>query len=95
MKFFFEETSLTCERLCRTSAPACPEGQSCLGVFSNLEVGVCWKTPVCGDGALDVVGGEVCDDGNTMSGDACSPRLRGSGFPVPLWTGHSPRPLER
>lgn len=80
MKFFLEETSLTCERLCRTAAPACPEGQSCLGVFSNVEVGVCHKTPVCGDGELDVVGGELCDDGNTAPGDACSPDCTAADF---------------
>jgi cysteine-rich repeat protein len=71
MKFFFEDPALTCERLCRTGDPACPAGEICLGIFSNPVVGVCHPKPVCGDGVVDVVGGEVCDDGNTASGDGC------------------------
>ena len=71
MKFFFEDPDLRCERLCRTSAPDCPSGETCLGVFSNPVVGVCHPIPVCGDGTLDVIGGEICDDGNTASGDGC------------------------
>jgi cysteine-rich repeat protein len=71
MKFFFEDPVLTCERLCRTEDPECPGGEICLGVFSNPVVGVCHPQPVCGDGVVDVIGGEVCDDGNTTSGDGC------------------------
>jgi cysteine-rich repeat protein len=33
---------------------------------------VCETTPVCGDGEISVLGGELCDDGNTANGDACS-----------------------
>jgi hypothetical protein len=39
MKFFFEDPALTCERLCRTGDPACPNGEICLGIFSNPVVG--------------------------------------------------------
>lgn len=28
--------------------------------------------PACGDGVVDVTSGELCDDGNTTSGDGCS-----------------------
>lgn len=71
MKFFPSETTLTCERLCRTDDPTCPGQQTCLPVFSNSTVGVCHDIPVCGDGVVDVIGGENCDDGNTLSGDGC------------------------
>ena len=30
------------------------------------------KNPVCGDGILQSLAGEECDDGNTLSGDGCS-----------------------
>lgn len=71
-KFFFEDTDLICERLCRTADPDCPAEQECLGLFSNPVVGICRAPAVCGDGETNVVGGEVCDDGNTLSGDGCS-----------------------
>ncbi|NUP04467.1 MAG: hypothetical protein HOW73_00210 [Polyangiaceae bacterium] len=72
MKFFFEDPATTCERLCRTEDPECPGDEICLGVFSNPVVGICHPPVVCGDGVLDVIGGEVCDDGNTISGDGCA-----------------------
>ena len=40
-------------------------------IFGNPEVGLCWPTPSCGDGVIDPLN-EVCDDGNTASGDGCS-----------------------
>jgi cysteine-rich repeat protein len=49
----------------------CPSGDYCAGIFSNPEVGLCWKVPVCGDGELDPLN-EVCDDGNAVSGDGCA-----------------------
>lgn len=72
MKFFLEDPDLLCERLCRTEAPECPNGEECLGVFSNPVVGICRAPAVCGDDVLDVIGGEVCDDGNDVSGDGCT-----------------------
>jgi cysteine-rich repeat protein len=72
VKWFLEEPASSCERLCRTADPACPPGESCLSLFSNPAVGVCEPTPVCGDGEISVLGGELCDDGNTADGDACS-----------------------
>jgi len=72
MKFFPSASTLTCERLCRTASPTCPDGDICLAAFSNPSVGVCRKKPICGDGIVDVIGGEYCDDHNTTSGDGCS-----------------------
>lgn len=71
MRFFIETPELTCERLCRTADPQCPGDEICLGVFSNPVVGICHPPVVCGDGVVDVIGGEVCDDGNTAPGDGC------------------------
>ena len=31
----------------------------------------CVSGPVCGDGFVDLAGGETCDDGNTVDGDDC------------------------
>lgn len=72
MNFFPGDPDLVCERLCRTGAPACPGAEACLGVFGNPEVGICRVPAVCGDGALGVIGGEICDDGNTVGGDGCA-----------------------
>lgn len=72
MNFFPADPELVCERLCRTDAPDCPPNETCLALFSNTAVGICHPTPVCGDGEVDVIGGEICDDANTSNGDACS-----------------------
>jgi cysteine-rich repeat protein len=72
LKHFYEDVDLYCERLCRTQDPECPGDEECLGIFGNPEVGICHVPAVCGDGELDVVGGELCDDGNDEGGDACS-----------------------
>ncbi|MBL9026932.1 MAG: DUF4215 domain-containing protein [Myxococcales bacterium] len=61
-----------CARTCEMADPECPGGLSCIGVFTNAEVGICADPGACGDGALDLLGAEVCDDGNTVSGDGCS-----------------------
>lgn len=61
-----------CRRTCKTADPDCPGGQSCVGVFSNADVGICLDPGVCGDGALDLFSQEICDDGNSQSGDGCS-----------------------
>lgn len=74
--FFPEAGVANCERLCRTAGPACPGGQVCLGLFENQDVGLCHAPTVCGDGVTDTIGGEVCDDGNTVSGDGCSADCR-------------------
>lgn len=76
LKFFFEDTELSCERLCRTAEPDCPGEEECLGIFSNPVVGICRAPAVCGDGETDVVGGEICDDGNQQSGDGCAADCR-------------------
>lgn len=72
MNFFPNDPELVCERLCRTATPDCPGSEVCLSVFSNMDVGVCRAPAVCGDGIVDVIGGEICDDGNISGGDACS-----------------------
>ena len=72
MDWFPEAEKMICERVCKTSAPACGPGQTCIPTFSNPSIGLCHTAPTCGDGVLDVIGGEYCDDGNTTSGDGCS-----------------------
>jgi cysteine-rich repeat protein len=72
MDWFPEASEKTCERVCKTSDPVCGPNQICVPIFSNTSIGLCHTEPVCGDGVLDVIGGELCDDGNTASGDGCS-----------------------
>ncbi|MFO0565268.1 MAG: DUF4215 domain-containing protein [Polyangiaceae bacterium] len=69
--WFPEAATKTCERYCKVADPKCGPGQSCLATFDNPTVGICHDKPTCGDGVLDVIGGELCDDGNTASGDGC------------------------
>lgn len=73
MSLYPEETVEHCERMCRMVGGDgdCPSGEYCAGIFSNADVGICWKVPVCGDGELDPLN-EICDDGNTASGDGCT-----------------------
>lgn len=59
------ETQIRC-----TQDADCPPGFSC-----RQSVDLCFDETlidlvICGDGIVDV--GEICDDGNTMSGDGCS-----------------------
>ncbi|MFO0550092.1 MAG: DUF4215 domain-containing protein [Polyangiaceae bacterium] len=61
-----------CRRICETAHPDCPAGEECLGVFTNASVGACMDPGACGDGAVDLYTGELCDDGNQVSGDGCS-----------------------
>jgi len=70
--WYLEAPDKTCERICKMSNPACGPNQTCIAMFSNPNIGVCHTQPVCGDQELDVLGGEMCDDGNTSSGDGCS-----------------------
>ncbi len=71
-RLFESEPDAVCHRTCRTAEPDCPGGLECIGVFTNTEVGICADPGSCGDGILDLLGAEVCDDGNTTSGDGCS-----------------------
>ncbi len=71
-RLFESEADSTCERVCRMADPDCPAGLSCVGVFTNTDVGICADPGACGDGTLDLLGAEQCDDGNTVSGDGCS-----------------------
>lgn len=70
-----------CHRMCRVEKPDCPAGEYCAGIFSNPNVGTCWKIPVCGDKILDPLN-EVCDDGNAVSGDGCSSDCKVAEFDV-------------
>ncbi len=58
---------------CGGSCPMCADGLGC-AVAGDCQSGVCTgmvcQASVCGDNM--VVGTEVCDDGNTSSGDCCS-----------------------
>ncbi|RYE86543.1 MAG: hypothetical protein EOO75_15600, partial [Myxococcales bacterium] len=49
-------------------------------MFSNPVVGLCWPDAVCGDGVIDPVSGEVCDDGNTADGDGCAADCKAAEF---------------
>lgn len=68
----FEGQPKECLRVCHTESNDCPGSDDCLAVFGNPLIGICHPPPVCGDGTLDLVGGEVCDDANTDDGDGCS-----------------------
>jgi cysteine-rich repeat protein len=62
-------------RIARVSSPPpggvlhFASGSSC-AVHRSVRIYV--RGAVCGDGVLDLAAGEVCDDGNTASGDGCS-----------------------
>jgi len=43
--------------------------QVCNSTTCDFQAGI---TAYCGDGILQIVDGEQCDDGNTVSGDGCS-----------------------
>jgi cysteine-rich repeat protein len=60
---------MRCEEACLGDLGCEPEEFCALRFSSGL--GICLPDPVCGDGALGEID-EVCDDGNTMSGDGCS-----------------------
>lgn len=54
------------------SPSACVYGETSCLVCDDLCALVPGQTSYCGDAALDAVQGEVCDDGNSASGDGCS-----------------------
>lgn len=57
--------------LCEAFERRCPRGQTCA-----LHQDACIEIGGCGDGVIDPVRGEVCDDGNIKSGDHCSADCR-------------------
>jgi len=81
LSLYPEDTIEQCQRVCRTADDDCPTGEYCAGIFSNTNVGICWKTPICGDGVLDPLN-EVCDDGNAASGDGCADDCNAAEFDV-------------
>lgn len=72
VRWYPQDEDMTCERLCRAENPDCPDGEECLMLIDDPSYGLCRVPPVCGDDFIDLIGGEVCDDGNTESGDGCS-----------------------
>jgi hypothetical protein len=52
---------------------ACPYGQAtCTGCSADCSTMLNLTGPVCGDGTVDSVGGESCDDGDALNNDCCS-----------------------
>ncbi len=66
---FRDADPLRCVEACLDDGDCTPQ-QFCATRFSS-GLGECLPDPVCGDGVVGEVG-EVCDDGNTTSGDTCS-----------------------
>ena len=67
--FAYEPNPLVCEKACFGDLGCAPEEFCALRFTTGL--GICLPDPVCGDGQLGEID-EVCDDGNTVSGDGCS-----------------------
>ncbi len=67
--FAYPPEAPICEKACLGDR-GCSAGEFC-GVRFTSGLGVCLPVPICGDGALGEID-EVCDDGNTTSGDGCS-----------------------
>ena len=61
--------AMICQEAC-LGEQGCEPEEFCAPRFGG-GLGVCLPDPVCGDGALGEID-EVCDDGNTTSGDGCS-----------------------
>ena len=55
-----------------TVTETCPYGEGFCDVCSSACFILEGQTSLCGDGALDVLNGEQCDDGNLIDGDGCS-----------------------
>lgn len=66
---FLPEDPLQCEEACLGEL-GCEAEEFCALRFSS-GLGICKPLPVCGDGELGEIN-ELCDDGNTVSGDGCS-----------------------
>ena len=45
-------------------------------VSCSVQVGRAVLPLVCGDGIVNLAGGETCDDGNTLDGDGCPSNCR-------------------
>ncbi|MCK6549830.1 DUF4215 domain-containing protein [Myxococcota bacterium] len=71
--FAYPPAAPVCERAC-LGADGCGAGEFCALRFSS-GLGICLPVPVCGDGVLGEID-ELCDDGNTASGDGCSADCR-------------------
>jgi cysteine-rich repeat protein len=67
--FGFEGEPLVCQEAC-LGVLGCDPAEFCALRFGS-GLGICLPDPVCGDGELGEID-EVCDDGNTISGDGCS-----------------------
>jgi cysteine-rich repeat protein len=69
-------TTTPCVSICGDSVIECSEECDDGPLNSDIEPGWCRTTcllPHCGDGVVDAVVGELCDDGNTSGCDGCSP----------------------
>ena len=70
----FEHATTQCKSVCgdgiKTPDEACDDGMN-TGGYGKCAMG-CVLGPRCGDGALDALNGEQCDDGNLISNDGCS-----------------------
>lgn len=80
LRIFPEQPEALCERLCRTDDPVCGVDEACIELFSNPELGLCKPAAVCGDGVLNVIAGELCDDGNLNGNDACNADCSSANF---------------
>lgn len=65
----YDFAPLICEKAC-LGEQGCDGGEFCAMRFSS-GLGICLPIPVCGDGVRGEIN-ELCDDGNTASGDGCS-----------------------
>lgn len=57
--------------VCEAKGVRCPDGLICAA-----NQAICVVRGGCGDGVINTEAGEVCDDGNTNSGDGCSADCR-------------------
>ncbi|MCY1071678.1 hypothetical protein OV090_43440 [Nannocystis sp. RBIL2] len=73
------DDSTTDESSTSTGAPSeCGDenvdpGEDCDDGGESAECDDDCTAPVCGDGVLNLLAGEVCDDGNLLGGDGCTP----------------------
>ena len=69
----------TIDQDCNGSDLACICGDGTVDIDESCDTGgqsasceTNCTTPICGDGILNIIAGEVCDDGNTVAGDGCN-----------------------